>query len=468
MSRNEEYFALLSQLEQAPLPPTLADSVPRARIRAHRHSRRRGWQASLASLGGAAAAFVLAVNLSAPFALACGRVPILKELAAAVATSPSMKAAIAHDYIQYVGQSQTENGVTVTLEYLILDRSQLNIFCTVTGEDRYDSFQLNPTLSTPEGAPLEGWGISGESFTPGQLGGFSATLDSNAILPEQLHLTVRVTAMERTSDTPAIPLDVPAAAHYDVEPRVIATLTFPLAVDKSRTGPGRQINIGQWVELDGERLQIRSLAIDATQARLTVVSDPNNSSWCEDLSFYLEDAKGKSYKAGAWATSGSSYLSRGEDREDGQVDYYLESPYFDGAAPYTLHITGADWLDKAEDKRLVRIDLNTGTATGLPQGVTLIPGPCQPDESGRRQLIFLVPDDSRYHSRFSYAYYNGVGERHYFNSSWQSHSPEHEGYHTEGFTLSDYPYDTVALELSHTRFTLLEAPLTVTFGQGEH
>ena len=43
MNRNEEYLALLTQLEEAPLPPALTDSVPRARARARRQSRRRRW-----------------------------------------------------------------------------------------------------------------------------------------------------------------------------------------------------------------------------------------------------------------------------------------------------------------------------------------------------------------------------------------------------------------------------------------
>lgn len=463
MNRNEEYFSLLAQLKDASLPPALEDSVSRAQTRARRQSRRRKWETSLASLGGAAAAFALAVNLSAPFALACGKVPILKELAAAVATSPSMKAAIEHDYVQYVGQSQRENDVTVTLEYLILDRTQLNIFCTVIGPDSNESYFLNPGLSTPNGKQLEGYGVGGTNFTPGELGGFSATLDPDVTLPEELLLTLRVTAMKRTSDAPAIPLDTPAAAHYDVEPQIIATLTFPLTLDLCRIGPGRQMDIGRWTELDGQRLLVQSLDVDATQARLTVRFDPDNTRWCQHLNFYLLDAKGKQYKAGAWATDGSSYVSRGEDRASGQVVYYLESPYFDGVGPYTLCITGAEWLDKAEDKRLVHIDLTRGTATGLPEGVTLDRERCQPDGNSRRQLAFQVPDGVDYFSIFSYTYYDGAGEEHRFSSAWRS-GHEEEGYQTHGFDLYDYPYDTIVLELSSTSSTRLEEPLEVPFG----
>ena len=53
------------------------------------------------------------------------------ELAQAVAWSPSLSAAVENDYVQPIGQSQTVNGVTATVEYVIVDRKQLSIFYTL-------------------------------------------------------------------------------------------------------------------------------------------------------------------------------------------------------------------------------------------------------------------------------------------------------------------------------------------------
>ena len=89
MNRNEEYRALLAEMEGAPLPAALEGCAVKAAAKARRR-RRRNLCSTLASLGGAAAAFVLAVNLSLPFAMACRKVPVLKELAAAVALSPCL------------------------------------------------------------------------------------------------------------------------------------------------------------------------------------------------------------------------------------------------------------------------------------------------------------------------------------------------------------------------------------------
>ena len=45
---------------------------------------------------------------------------------------PSLKAAVENDYMQYIGQSQTDNGITVHLEYLMADQGRL-ISCPSLG-----------------------------------------------------------------------------------------------------------------------------------------------------------------------------------------------------------------------------------------------------------------------------------------------------------------------------------------------
>ena len=134
------------------MPPTLAGTAKRAKARAAR----RRFGVSLGSLAAVAAAFVIVVNTMPTFALACGNIPILRELAAAVAFSPSLSEAVRHDYVQYVGKSQTVDGVTVTLETVIADQQQLVGFyrtdlaaetsatCNLLGEDIPTYFTISP------------------------------------------------------------------------------------------------------------------------------------------------------------------------------------------------------------------------------------------------------------------------------------------------------------------------------------
>ena len=121
MTRNEEYQALLQELETT--PAALDGAVERALRRRKRDRRLRLFGVPAGSLAACFAAFVLLVNLFPPFARACGSVPVLRELAQAVAWSPSLSAAVENDYVQPIGQSQTVNGVTATVEYVIVDRN---------------------------------------------------------------------------------------------------------------------------------------------------------------------------------------------------------------------------------------------------------------------------------------------------------------------------------------------------------
>ena len=120
MNRMEEYRRLLTELEAT--PPALEYTLQRAKARRRHGLWKKGLGIPAGSLAAVFAAFVLLVNVSTPFALACSNVPFLKDLTAAVAFSPSLKAAVEHDFVQYIGQTQTQNGITMTLDYLIPDQ----------------------------------------------------------------------------------------------------------------------------------------------------------------------------------------------------------------------------------------------------------------------------------------------------------------------------------------------------------
>lgn len=72
-----------------------------------------------------------------------------------MAFSPSLKAAVENDFIQYIGQSQTDNGVTMTVEYVIVDEKQVNIFFTL-GSEVYTYLDGTPDLSLEDGSGASG------------------------------------------------------------------------------------------------------------------------------------------------------------------------------------------------------------------------------------------------------------------------------------------------------------------------
>ena len=161
MNRMDEYTALLAELEQT--PKELDHTVNKALNRKNAlQKKRRFFGTSLGGLAACFAAFVLLVNLSTPFARACGRIPLLADLAKAVSWSPSLSAAVENDYVQPLRLSQSQNGITARVEYLIVDRKQVDVFFSVQSDD-YAHLDLDhPTLTVP--GEQEGYASSFSSY----------------------------------------------------------------------------------------------------------------------------------------------------------------------------------------------------------------------------------------------------------------------------------------------------------------
>ena len=153
MNRKQEYQELLAELDNT--PPALEYTVTRARTRANKtKSIRKLFFMPASSMAAIFIAFVAMVNLFTPFAMACEQIPFLRELAAAVSFSPSLSTAVDNEYVQTIGLEQIENGITMRVEYVIVDQKQLNIFYTLQSQD-YLNMDATPTIFNSEGEGFE-------------------------------------------------------------------------------------------------------------------------------------------------------------------------------------------------------------------------------------------------------------------------------------------------------------------------
>lgn len=465
MTRNEEYQVLLQELEAT--PPALDGTAERALRRRKRDRRLRLFGVPAGSLAACFAAFVLLVNLFPPFARACGNVPVLRELAQAVAWSPSLSAAVENDYVQPIGQSQTANGVTATIEYVIVDQKQVHIFFTLEGEG-YESL----SAEMPEFTPRQHCSVLGADFRqePGTLLHFTLDYQDNDV-PEDFTMTFGVTGetAEEAEDGPAAPsrsiLDEPEPE----EPDILAEFTFDLAFDPTYTAQGEIVPVNSTFRLDGQTLTVTEVEVYPTHVRVNVEGGPDNTAWLEDLDFYLENEDGERFDS---ITNGIASTSN-PDQPD-QKSFRLESPYFADSAHLTLHITGATWLDK--DMERIWVDLINGTADRLPEDVELYSA----ERSGNGWLVqFSAPEEEEmhFHQLFSMTYYDAEGNEYSMDSrstmtepyiegpisdeAFDAHRAAGEGRFFEILPLENYPYDEVWLCPTFSRTTEAEAPVTI-------
>ena len=452
MNRNQEYEALLRELE--PAPPALDGTAERAARRLRRKRRLRVFGIPAGSLAACFAAFVLLVNLFPPFARACGNVPVLRELAQAVAWSPSLSAAVENDYVQPIGQSRTENGITATIEYVIVDQKQVNIFLTLEGEG-YETL----TAELPEFTPQQKCAVLGADSlqAPGTL--LHVTLDyQDNDVPEGFTMAFQVTG-ESAADVPAAPTEPPAGQSLEdamleevpaYEPDVLADFTFDLSFDPTYTARGETVPVNSTFQLDGQTLTVTEAEVYPTHVRVNVEGAADNTAWLEDLDFYLENEDGERFDS---ISNGVS--ATGDPDTPAMKSFRLESPYFADSTHLTLHITGATWLDKNRER--VRADLKNGTVEWLPEGVTV--QAMQHRENGW-VLTFDVTAPADIHKQvFASRYYDEAGTKYDMdNFGW---SVLDDGHGEAYLPLRDYDQDTVLLELNWSHTTQAEVPVTI-------
>ena len=364
MNRNEEYRALLRELETT--PPALDTAVDRAMERQRAARKRRLWGVPVGSLAACFVLFVGLVNAFPTFAAACEDVPVLGALAEAVRFSPSLSAAVENDYVQPVGQSQTQNGITATVDSIIVDQKQVHIFFTLEGEG-YESL----SAEMPAFSPSQQCSILGAGFgqKPGTLLEF--TLDYvDQDVPEGFTMTFAVTGEREgeEAETHAAPdrayEDELLAPPTEPEEEILAEFTFDLAFDPRFTAQGEVLAVNETFTMDGQTFTLTEAEVYPTHLRINVEGAEDNTAWLKGLDFYLENEDGARFDA----VSGG-VTANGDPDSPAMVSYRLESPWFSGSQHLTVHITGAKWLDKEHER--VYVDLEQGTAPWLPEGVRL-------------------------------------------------------------------------------------------------
>lgn len=389
MKRNEAWEDLLTQAEQ--IPDELETRLNRTIARAERREKRRRWLKPLIGVTGTAAAFVLLVNSSVTFALAASRVPIVRELVEAVAFDPSLKAAVAHDYVQLVGDTYTQDGVTVTVEYLIADPMNVSVFYSLSDEQGRE-LELVPDLFDANGNSLPvsvSFGEERIERNESEKGLFDTIrgylgLDKvqktlytwrlhateEGVIQTQLQLHVEVRTQEIWQDADMYEMD---ERESQDTPAVLFTLDIPITIEPQFLQSGKIFPVGQTADVLGQKLTIDEIEVYPSNTRITWHTDPENDAWLTYLPFYLTDEDGNRVDGIRNGVSGT-----GNDRDYGGGAIWLDSAWYDTAEHLTVHLDDAAIVPKDQDTVLLQAD---GQLTGLPDYIEQVEAEGYPDEA---------------------------------------------------------------------------------------
>ena len=449
MNRSEEYAALISQLDA--IPNELETTVERAMKREKTLRFKRFCCRPAVSLAACFAAFVMLVNVFPTFAKACEDIPVIGDLAKAVTWSPSLTAAVENEYVQPIGKSQTVNGITATIQYLIVDQKQVNIFFTLDGE--YE----NLTGEQPDFIPEQKCSRSVNNFNepPGSLLRYTLNYGDEDV-PSSFTMTFGVTTYEETDFEERPPEqsweDEMLQPNEPYEPDILAEFTFDLEFDPDFTAKGEIVPVNTSFDLDGQTLTVTEAEIYPTHTRVKIQGAEENTAWLKGVQFYLENEDGEQFRP---ISNGVSAM--GDPDSPAMLSFHLESPYFAKSKHLTLYITQVEWLDKELEK--VRVDLNTLYMDRKIEGVRVFSAE---HREGGWLLSLEVERIKENHSFtvFSTTYYDAQGKEYHMDSQASS-SGESPEYFREELPLKGYHEDAVWLVPLYSHRTDCSPSITV-------
>ncbi|MDR2599178.1 MAG: DUF4179 domain-containing protein [Oscillospiraceae bacterium] len=345
-------------------------------------------------------AFILMVNLSSAVVQALAQVPLLRELTAVVSFSPSLTSAVENDYVQYIGLEDSNEGITIKVEHVIVDHDQLHVFYSLSSE-KYENMRISEVaLYDTNGLLLDGYTMHFSS-TP------QSFLDSESQQDDLQHLFLIF------HDT-KIPNDlIFKCSVFDIfksewdfifssefstssRPIPISTFEIPLSFDTDIIPQTENIQINHEFTIDGQNIVISSVDISLTHTRLNIIEDTGNTAWLRSLSSYLIDENGTIFEL-----MGYCY----DNMELNRDTLHYESTYFADNQNLTLVIADAFWLDKNAEN--YKVSLINRTVSNLPSDIELIH---IGKEKNDYALTFSAPNREQ---RFNDPYFINMGRQMY-------------------------------------------------------
>lgn len=455
MSRMEEYDNLMQELAMP--VPGLENTLHRAKVKRIRRMVVR----PLVQLAVTFGVFVALVNFCTPVAYACSKVPILKDLAEAVTFSKSLTDAVDNEYVQPLYLSQEDGGVTASVEYLIVDQKQVNVFFRLDSET-YASLDARPGFLSVDGTRPTAcsYGLNNFGTPNGELQ--SVTIDFvEGNVPDKLRLQLDIYSQGSDAGgmtaAPESSTDVMFTDVPEEEPEYFAHFDFLLEFDPEFTATGKVFTINETIVLDGQEITFTEMEVYPTHLRVNVTDSGDNTAWLKGLDFYIETDWGMQFE-----TISNGISATGSPDSPSMASFRADSSYFYEAKHLEIVVTGAEWLNKDMEKSY--INLQTGETEALPEDVELY-------AATRVQGGWLLTLEAKYrkpnhhHQLFGSRFYDAEGKEYEINA-WSTTfgEPDENGEiltFREEIPLKDYPYEEVWLRPRYSHVWTADEPVRV-------
>lgn len=335
MFENEEkqLREVRSKLEEFPIPnEQLNDAIQSGFLiansewRAKRQKRRKSlWTVAIAAVF--LLAFITSIRVSPAFANAIASIPGMGKLVEYIQYDKGLQAIMDNDYYQTVHASQMKDGLTLTINGVILDESGIVISYTL--EAPY-------SIEVLDYKKIELY-HNGKVVPPG-------TVSYNN--PNQRHENRKEDIIEvlflakQSFDTQDFVLEL----QLDNEKETAFSLPFTLPKEVKK---GKVFALDKVVEVEGQKMTIQEITIYPLRVEVKVFFDePNSMKILNFMDMRIEDEKGEVWSSIQNGTTGLGF-------SDNEQTFYLQSNYFEQPNKLYFKFNKMQALPKDESYLLV-------------------------------------------------------------------------------------------------------------------
>ncbi|QRG70545.1 DUF4179 domain-containing protein [Brevibacillus choshinensis] len=284
------------------------------------------------------------IRLSPAVAAYVSHLPGMEKLVDLIRDDKGLQMAAEHDLVQSIGATASHDGVSFTVNQVLMDQRRMLLFYTIQHELEGHSLDLEK---------MTFYDKNGEESKAGYSWSFNGDMGPASKVQNRVDIY--------WEETSPIPDSVTAKVTISVDKKKLDApfeVTFPINKTKYETLEESVYPVYREVTVDGQRFTVSRMVVYPTQTEVTIEFDPENTKHIFDFDrLRLEDEKGHTY---AFWGNGIPSKKEGENK----ITYNLESLYFEQPQKLTLKADGIRALDK--DKLQVIIDGKKGTLIKSP------------------------------------------------------------------------------------------------------
>ncbi|PPA68922.1 DUF4179 domain-containing protein [Jeotgalibacillus proteolyticus] len=288
---------------------------------------------------------VTSIRVSPVFASQVASIPGMGKIVELINHDKGLMSAVENEYMQAIGVSETQNGITLSIDSAIYDQQGMVLFYTVKADETQSNLMAGDvSLTDGEGNELPiDFSMSG---SPGYEDIKEITVSAEYLFSEPLYETEFIFNADIESSASSESFSIP----------------FNMEVLEQMS---RVYEINETIEVEGQKLFVENITIHPIRTAVKIKADPENTKKI----FHFDSIQLVDEKGGTWSKTSDGIQSSGDNENGWEV--YLESNYFEQFEELYLEIGEIQAVDK--DHPYVVIDTENMEIVSQPKENFFLP-----------------------------------------------------------------------------------------------